>query len=151
MQIILLQDVDKLGAAGDVVTVKDGFGRNFLIPRGLGRVATQGAVKARQEELRQQTRKRAQERDRAVQAKEQLEGLELVVTAKVGEENRIFGTITPQQVAVKLAERGFTIDRRSIELAEEIRVIGVYNAFVRLQSDVVAQLKVRVEPEGTGA
>jgi large subunit ribosomal protein L9 len=151
MQVILLQDVDKLGTEGEVVTVKDGYGRNFLIPRGLARVATQGAVKARQEELRQQTRKRAQERDRAQQAKEQLEGLELVVTAKVGEENRIFGTITPQQVAVKLAERGFTIDRRHIELGEEIRVIGVYTAYVRLQPDIVAQLKVRVEPEGAEA
>ncbi len=148
MKIILLQDVENLGTEGEIVTVKDGYGRNFLIPRGQALMATKGAVKARHEEMRQQVRKRAQEKENAQELLKQLEKTEVVVQAKVGEENRIFGTITTQQVALKLAAQGFQIDRRHVSLSEDIRVIGVYTAQVKLHSDVVAQVKVRVEPEG---
>jgi large subunit ribosomal protein L9 len=148
MKVILLQDVDNLGEEGEIVTVKPGFGRNFLIPQGQALIATKGAVKARHEEMRQQSRKRAQAKDDAVALKEQLEKTELVIEAKVGEENRIFGTVTSQQVAVKLALQGFNIDRRNIELNEDIRMVGVYTADVKVFSDVHAQVKVQVIPEG---
>lgn len=151
MKVILLQEVDKLGVEGDIVTVKAGYGRNYLIPKGLALMATKGVVKARQEEMRQQVRKRAQERDDALQLQKELEKAEVVVEAKVGEENRIFGTVTAQQVAVKLALQGFKIDRRQISLNEDIRIIGVYSATVKVFSDVEAQLKVRVVPEGGAA
>jgi len=147
MQVILLQDVDNLGDEGDIVSVKDGYGRNYLIPQGMAHLATDGTIRARREEMRQQARKRAQMKEDAEEVKRQLENTEVLVLAKVGEENRIFGTVTSQQVAVKLAQEGFDIDRRDITIEEDIRVIGVYTAEVKLHSDVTAELKVRVEPE----
>lgn len=147
MQVILLQDVDNLGDEGDIVSVKNGYGRNYLIPQGIAQLATDGAVRARREEMKQQARKRAQMKEDAEEVKKQLESTEVLVLAKVGEENRIFGTVTPQQIAVKLAQEGFNIDRRDITIEEDIRVIGVYTAKVRLHTDVTADLKVRVEPE----
>ena len=148
MKVILLQDVDNLGSEGEVVTVKDGFGRNYLIPKGWAHIATKGAIKARQEEMRQQVRKRAQQREHADLLKKELEKVEVVIEAKVGEENRIFGTVTPQQVSEKLSAHGFTIDRRHIRLNEDIRLIGVYTATVKVYAEVEAQVKVRVVPEG---
>ncbi len=148
MKIILLQDVENLGDEGDIVTVKAGYGRNYLIPKGWARIATEGAVKARREEMRQQVRKRAQQRDNADLFKKEIEKVEVVIEAKVGEENRIFGTVTPQQVALKLATQGFNIDRRHVRLNEDIRLIGVYTATVKLHAEVEAQLKIRVVPEG---
>jgi large subunit ribosomal protein L9 len=146
MKIILLEDVDKLGSAGEVVTVKDGFGRNFLIPRKLAVVATRGAVKAREEEERQVSRKRTKQRDDALAVARDLTDVEVEIPARVGEENRIFGTVTAQQVATALEHQGFKVDRRRIELNEEIRLIGVYTATAKLFSDVSAQFKVRVVP-----
>lgn len=147
MKVILTQDLENLGAEGEVVTVKDGYGRNYLIPRGLAVVATPGQMRQREEEIRQASRKRAQARENAEAQKRELENLEIPITAKVGEENRIFGTVTSQQIAVELARRGFEIDRRDIELSEDIRMVGVYTASVKLYSDVVAQVKVQVMPE----
>lgn len=148
MKVILLQEVEKLGDEGSVVTVKDGYGRNFLIPRGLAKLATPGAVKAWQEERKQASRKLAQRKGDAQTLAAELAKMELVLTAKVGEENRIFGTITAQQIADALAHQGVTVDRRKVELAEEVRHLGVYSAFVRLHAEVTAEVKFRVEGEG---
>ncbi len=151
MKVILLQDVDNLGSEGEVVTVKDGFGRNYLIPNGWARMATKGAIKARQEEMRQQVRKSARQREDADLLKKELGKVEVVIEAKVGEENRIFGTVTPQQVSEKLVKQGFNIDRRHIRLNEDIRLIGVYTATVKAHAEVEAQVKIRVVPEGGAA
>jgi large subunit ribosomal protein L9 len=151
MKVILLQDVENLGDEGTVVTVKDGYGRNFLIPRGLARVATEGAVKARQEEIRQASRKRAREKDQALEVARQLEDTEIVLPARVGEENRIFGTITTQQLTDELGRRGFDLDRRTVAFTEDIRMVGVYTATVKLHKDVTAQVKVRVVPQSQDA
>ncbi|MEM1094921.1 MAG: 50S ribosomal protein L9 [Bacteroidota bacterium] len=150
MQVLLLEDVEKLGEAGDIVSVKNGYGRNYLIPRKLGVIATKSAIKMREEVIRQQARKRQADKEQAKEVARQLEALDLVLQAKVGEENRIFGTITPQQIAVNLATHGFAIDRRNIEIDEEIRLIGVYTATVKVQTDVFAKLKFRVEPLADG-
>ncbi len=147
MKVILTKDHDKLGTEGEVVNVKDGYGRNFLIPRGLAVIATAGQIRQREEEVRQAARKRAQARENAEAQKRELENLEIPILAKVGEENRIFGTVTSQQIAVELARRGFEIDRRDIEMEEDIRMVGVYTAAVKVYSDVVANVKVRVMPE----
>jgi large subunit ribosomal protein L9 len=151
MKVILLQELDNLGDEGDIVTVKDGYGRNFLIPRGLAKVATTGAVKAWQEERRQASRKLAQRREDAERLAAELSRIELVVTAKVGAENRIFGSITSQQIVDALAHEGVSVDRRKVEMTEDVRHIGVYTAEVKLHPEVVAQVKVRVEPEGGAA
>ena len=148
MKIILLQEVENLGDEGDVVTVKDGYGRNYLIPRGLGKVATDSAVKAWKEERRQAARKLAQRKEDAERLAAELARIELVVTAKVGAENRIFGSITSQQIVEALAHEGVTVDRRKVEMTEDVRHVGVYTAAVRLHTEVLAEVKVRVEPEG---
>lgn len=146
MKVILIQDVPNLGDEGSVVTVKNGFGRNYLIPQGLARLATPSAIKAHQEFLKQASRKIAQRKEEYAALVTELEKVEVVVEARVGEENRIFGTVTPTQVAVQLAKQGFEIDRRNISLNEDIKMIGVYAATVKLSSEAIAQVKVRVEP-----
>ena len=106
MKVILLNDVKNLGSEGDVVSVKNGYGRNWLIPQGLAQMATPGVVRALEDQMRQQARRRAQERNNAEEIRNQLENVVVKVEAKVGAENRIFGTITPQQVALGLALLG---------------------------------------------
>lgn len=147
MKVILLQEVDNLGEEGEIVTVKPGYGRNYLIPQGLARIATKGTVKARQEELRQRARKLEKAREDAERLADELAKTEVVVYAKVGEENRIFGTVTPTQVADGLVQQGHLIDRRNVTIDEDIRMIGVYTATVKLHSKVKGTVKVRVEPE----
>ena len=147
MNVILTKDVDNLGAEGEVVAVKDGYGRNFLIPRGMARMATAGAVRAREEELRQQSRKVSALADSARAVARELEGIELTVPVRAGEEGRIFGSVTAQQIADLLTKRGFAIDRRRIELDEDVRATGVYSATAKLHADVTARFKFEVGPE----
>ncbi len=147
MQIILLRDVPSLGSEGDIITVKAGYGRNFLIPRGWALLATPGVVRARTDQLRQQLRKRAQLRNDAKELARQLDGIELEVAVKVGEGNRIFGTVTTQQIAINLALQGFRIDRRAITLAEDIRLTGEYSAMIKLHAEVSAEVKIVVVEE----
>ena len=149
MKVILLSELPNLGEEGAVVSVKDGYARNYLIPKGMARLATPGAVRARQDQLQQQIRKRAQERKNAELLRQELETVVVKVEAKVGEEDRIFGTVTPQQVAVGLAVQGFQISRRTISFSEDIRTLGVYTATVKLGSNIQAKVKVQVMPEGS--
>ncbi len=147
MKLILLKDVENLGEEGEIVTVKDGYGRNFLIPQRLGRVASQGAVRHQEEIRRQRSRKLAKVREDAAAIKEQLEGAQVVIAAKTGEENRIFGTVTSQQVSLELNKQGFEVDRRDIELDEDIRMIGVYTATVKIHREINAKVKIQVISE----
>jgi large subunit ribosomal protein L9 len=147
MKVILKQDVETLGATGDIVTVKNGYGRNYLIPRGLAVLATPSNVKV-VEEIKRQTAHRLERLiNDAKELAKQLEKLDIVIPARVGEESRIFGTVTTQQVADALAAKGLDIDRRRIELQEEIRALGVYPATVKLHGDVTAEVKIQVVPE----
>lgn len=148
MKVILLENVDHLGLAGDIVTVKNGYGRNWLIPQSLAMLATPGAVRAQEDQARQQARRRAQERNDAAALKDELEKILVEVEAKVGDQNRIFGSITSQQIALGLAVQGFEIDRRAITVPDDIRVLGEYVAAIKLHAEVYAQVKVHVVPEG---
>lgn len=147
MQVILLENVEHLGQEGEVHEVADGYGRNYLIPQGMARMATESAIKQIREEERQARRKKVQARKDAEEVAEELADMELVFTAKVGEENRIFGTVTTQQIAVELNNRGFDIDRKDIELDEDIRYVGLYTAKVQLHPEVEQRVDVRVIPE----
>ncbi|HAY36726.1 MAG: 50S ribosomal protein L9 [Bacteroidetes Order II. Incertae sedis bacterium] len=147
MKVILLEDVDNLGEEGTIVSVKDGYGRNFLIPKRLARLATKNTVKAWEEERRQASRKLSKRKEDATALAAEIAKVEVVLQAKVGEENRIFGSITAQQIADGLAAHGVTADRRKIEIQDEIKVLGVYTASVKVHPEVVAQVKVRVEAE----
>ncbi|MDX1531163.1 MAG: 50S ribosomal protein L9 [Rhodothermales bacterium] len=147
MKVILTQDVDTLGQKGEVVEVKGGYGRNFLIPRGMAVVASKGNVKRYEEETRQQSLKLEAQRKDAESLAKRLDDLEIVLAAPVGEENRIFGTITTQQIADELTRRGIEVDRRKISLDEEIRTTGEYKASVRLHPDFIGHPTVQVVPE----
>jgi large subunit ribosomal protein L9 len=147
MDVILLKDVDHLGEAGEIHEVADGYGRNYLIPQGLARVATDGVVRHQREVRRQQARKEAVKKEQAEELMKELEDMQVVFSAKTGEDNRIFGTVTTQQIAVELSNRGFDIDRRDISLDEEIRHVGVYTATISLMDDVTATLDIQVIPE----
>lgn len=147
MQVILLEDIDHLGTEGEIHEVADGYGRNYLIPQGKARMATEGAIKQIREEERQARRKKVKEREDAERVAEELADMQLVFTAKTGEENRIFGTVTTQQIAVELNNRGFDIDRKDIELDEDIRYVGAYTARVKLHPEVEQHVEIRVIPE----
>ncbi|MCH8122908.1 MAG: 50S ribosomal protein L9 [Bacteroidetes bacterium] len=147
MKVLLLQDIEDLGEAGEIISVKNGYGRNYLIPRGLVRLATSSVVKAWEEERRQKARKLAKHQEDAEVLAKEIEALELVITAKVGEENRIFGTITSQDIAQALAGHGIMVDRKQIQLEDDIRVLGVYTASAKIHPEVTAEVKVRVDPE----
>ncbi|HUU45555.1 MAG TPA: 50S ribosomal protein L9 [Acidobacteriota bacterium] len=144
MKIILRDDVEDVGRCGDVVTVKDGFARNYLIPRNLAIPATKGNLRSIDEIARQKNardRKRMRESDRIKAA---LEKVSCTAEVQVGEEDRVFGSVTAAHIAELLAQQGFEVDRRDILLDEPLRALGVYTVDIKLDRDVTAQLKVWV-------
>jgi large subunit ribosomal protein L9 len=147
MKVILKEDLENLGLTGEVVEVKPGYGRNYLIPRGLAVVASPGNVRRYEEETRQRAHKLERERKDAEALTRRLEGIELVIAMPTGEENRLFGTVTTQQVADALEAQGVEVDRRKVTLNEEIRVTGVYTATVKLHPEHTAEVKVKVVSE----
>ena len=147
MKVILTQDLDNLGMRGDLVEVKNGYGRNYLIPRGLAVLATKSNQKRHEEELRQAAHKIEAQREQAEQLAQKIDGTELLVVMRTGDEGRVFGTVTTQQVADLLKERGFEVDRRKVTIGEEIRTVGVYPATVKVHPLYSAEVKIRVEPE----
>ena len=147
MKVILLKDVEQLGQAGEVVQVADGFGRNFLIPQRQARVATDANV-AQFQSWRKQNEAAAEREQRAAEAQaKELEKDSLTAVVRVGEEERLFGSVTNQHISDLLKEKNYDIDRRAIELEEPIRTLGVYNVDVRLHPQVRATVKLWVVKE----
>lgn len=146
MKVILTEDHDTLGMRGDAVDVKPGYGLNYLFPRRLAVLATKGALRQHEEELRQTAHKVAAQKERSQEQAKALEGTEVVIPMRVGEENRLFGSVTTQQIADELKAQGTVVDRRKIELTEDIKETGVYPATVRLHPEVSAEIQVRVIP-----
>lgn len=144
MEVILRQDVDKVGKAGQVVDVRDGFGRNFLIPQGLAYPATEGHKRRVDAEAKQRVARAATERAAAEALATKLVAEDLTFTAKTGEGDRLFGSITSADIASKLAEMGLAIDKRAIELPEPIKTIGVTKVAIRLHPDVRPEVRVWV-------
>lgn len=140
MQVILKQDVEKLGLAGDIVDVKPGYGRNYLLPRGLAILATPGARKAVEAQLQRILDQRKLNLDQAHQTAAKLEGTTVTIAAKAGEQGRIFGSVTNIQIAEALKEKGFDIDRRKIDITEDVRQLGEHKAQITLHEDVKAEL-----------
>jgi large subunit ribosomal protein L9 len=147
VKVILLKDVESLGSAGEVVQVKDGFGRNFLIPRNEALVATDTNVAQFESRRNQHEAVAERERRAAEVVAKKLEADSLTAQVKVGEEDRLFGSVTVQNVAELLEEKGYEIDRRAIHLGDGIRELGVYNVEVRLHADVTATVKLWVVKE----
>ncbi len=144
MKIILRQNIEKLGSIGDLVTVKDGYARNYLIPRQMAYFATPGAEKRLEIERRQYDKKMARAKEQAELTAAKLAELQISVPMAVGEEGKLFGSVTPQMIAQELEVRGFTIDRRSITIEEPIKSLGVFDVKVKLHPEVSGNLKVWV-------
>ena len=147
MKVILLKDIETLGSAGEVVEVKNGYGRNFLIPRNEALVAT--AANMAQFESRRKQQETLSERDRraAEALAKKLQEESITAQVKVGEEDRLFGSVTAQNIAELLDEKGYEIDRRAIHLEDPIRELGVYNVEVRLHPEVTTTVKLWVVKE----
>lgn len=148
MEIILLQDVSKLGQKDDLVNVKDGYGRNYLIPIGYAIAATPSAKKMHAENLRQRAHKEEKIRTQAQELAAKMADLKIVVGAKTSSSGKIFGSVNTIQIAEALREKGFEIDRKSISLPEDqIKEVGKYKAVVRLHREVKVDIDFEIVAE----
>ncbi len=147
MRLILTQEVTGLGAPGDVVDVKDGYGRNFLLPRQLATVFSRGGAKQVEQIRAARASREVANLDDAQALKASLEGNPVRLTARSGPGGRLFGAVTPADVAHAVAEQGRTIDRRKVEIRNPIRSLGTYTVSVRLHPEVSATLDLEVVPE----
>jgi large subunit ribosomal protein L9 len=144
MQVILRDRIENLGNAGDVVDVKPGYGRNYLIPKGLAYEASPANVRRLEAERAAQGRRDAETLDQARQQAAAIEGVSLTFNARAGQEGKLFGSITSADIVEKAAEQGVQIDRRQIELDEPIKSLGVHSVPVRLHPQVRPEFKVWV-------
>ena len=144
VQVILREDVAALGHAGDLVKVKPGFARNFLIPQGKAVVATEASKRELEHQKRVIAEKVRRDREALEAERKKFDGVVVEITAQAGEEGKLFGSVTAAQIADTLAERGLELDRRRIDLAEPIKALGEHDVVVRLHRDVTATLKIKV-------
>ncbi|MBP7809124.1 MAG: 50S ribosomal protein L9 [Bacteroidia bacterium] len=148
MEVILKQDIKGLGFADDLVKVRPGYGRNFLIPRGAATLATEGAKKMHAEIMKQRSFKEEKLRKEATANAEKLSAVTIKIGAKAGENGKIFGSVTTIQVAEALNKAGYPVERKNIEISEEsIKALGTYTAKVRLFKDVNASISFEVVAE----
>lgn len=147
MELLLKEDVDNLGVRGDLVKVKPGYGRNYLLPRGLAIQATPGNVK--QIELQRKTllKKEAAERDTALQQAELLKDVTLEFARKVGEHGILYGSVTSMDIAEAFAAKGYEVDRRRVLLKDPIKEPGEFEVPVKLHREVTTNIKVVVKDE----
>ena len=149
MEVILKEDVPKLGHRGDVIKVAEGYGRNYLLPRKLAIEATQ-ANKAVIEQMKQAAvRRSAVEKADSEALSKQLDGVSLTFQRKAGEKDHLFGSVTSSDIADALEQKGFNIDRRKIQLSEPLKNLGEFDVAIRLHRDVTSHVKVAVEKEAT--
>lgn len=147
MKIILKDTVENLGNRGTVVEVKDGFARNYLIPKGLAMKFTQGAQKLLQQEHRMYEAKQVKEKDEAQALADKLSAIELVVQKRSGDQDVLYGSVTPTDIADLFEEKGFKIDKRKILLHEPIKRLGEFEIKIRLHPEVVPAVKLTVTKE----
>jgi large subunit ribosomal protein L9 len=147
VRIILRQDMENLGEAGDIVDVAAGFARNYLLPQGFAYEATDANVRRHEEELRHMAQRSSRDLERAGSQAEKLEGVSVTFRVKAGEEGRLFGSVTSSDIAGALAELGHEIDRHIIRLEEPIKQLGVYKVPIRLHAEVQPEVSVWVVAE----
>jgi large subunit ribosomal protein L9 len=144
MEVILRQAVDNLGHTGDIVNVSAGFARNYLLPRGFAYEATAGNKKRMEQERERLEAAEASRREAAEELAKKLEPVSLTFSARVGEEGKLFGSVTTADIAHQLEGQGFKIEKRQIDLHEPIKALGVYRVPIRVHADVRAEVKVWV-------
>jgi len=147
MKVILRKNYDQLGKIGDLVDVKDGFARNFLLPRQIAYIATKGNIRTLEEEKQQLAKREVKELESAKELAGELENVSITIPVKVGEEDKIFGSVTSQMICDALKEKNYDIDKRKIDLEEPIKALGIYSINVKLHNDVNAVVKTWVVRE----
>jgi large subunit ribosomal protein L9 len=147
MKIILRQPYENLGETGAVLKVKNGFARNFLIPQGIAVPATSKNMRMLEEEQKMSARRATKDKKQAGILAEELEKISVTATVAVGEEDRVFGSVTSQDIAELLNKKGYEIDKRKVMLDEPIKALGVYSVPIKLHSEVEAKVRVWVVKE----
>jgi len=147
MEVILKEDVAKLGARGDVVKVAEGYGRNFLLPRKFAIEATTGNRKVIEQMRAAALRRSAKEKAQAEELSKQFDGLSVSFARRAGEQDQLFGSVTSSDIGDALEKKGFNVDRRKIQLHEPLKTLGEFTVPVKLHKDVTAHLKVVIEKE----
>ena len=147
MKVILREDVEKLGTAGEAVNVRDGYARNFLVPRKLAFVATAGALRKIAEEMKQRSRNIEKEKVELTAMASKISELSVTIPMRVGEEEKLYGSVTGQMIADSLSNQGYKVDRRAIVTDEPIRTLGTHQVAVKLKHGVGASIKVNVVAE----
>ena len=147
MQLILIEDVEGLGSEGDVVKVADGYGRNYLLPRGLALLATGASIKRLEERKRiTDARQKRAEREARLLAR-QLQSVSCTIRAQADENDRLYGSVTERDIVKALEDQGVRVDRQQVVMDEHIKALGVYPISIKLTSDVVAEIRVWVIKE----
>jgi len=147
MQIILLEDIPSLGKAGDIVEVAGGYARNYLLPQGKAVETSRRNLRVLEHQKKVVEQKLKRRKKDALRLKEELEGLSLTIAKKVGEMDRLYGSVTTMDIEEALREEGYEIDRKKIDLEEPIKHLGIYTVPVKIHPEVTAQLKVWVVKE----
>ena len=147
MKIILKQSVDTLGKAGDIVQVKSGYGRNYLIPKGLGVLATPSMINATMQEIERKAIKEAKSKENLEIIATKLNTIKLTFALKAGEDDKLFGSVTTQLISDSLNEKGYKVDKKYIAVDETIKALGNYSAIVDFGDDISAKVKLKVIAE----
>ncbi|MCS7171531.1 MAG: 50S ribosomal protein L9 [Aquificaceae bacterium] len=146
MKVVLIKDFEGYGVFGDVINVKDGFARNYLIPRGIALPVTEGNLRHVEGIMSQRARKLQKEKEKAHVLAKKLEGIMVEILRRVGEKGKIFGSVTAQDIAQALKERGFDVDRKRVMLKNPIKDVGIYTVTLKLHPEVSVDIKVDVKP-----
>jgi large subunit ribosomal protein L9 len=147
MKVILRQDIEKLGKEGDIIDVKEGHARNFLLPQGFAYPASSGSMKRLEEEKKLKVLREKKELRSAEDYAGRISGASLTFVMKAGEEDQLYGSVSASDIASKLKEQGFEIDKKQVLLEESIKVLGVYTVEIKLHSEVSGKVKVWVVKE----
>src|SRR5438552_6742049 len=148
MKVILIDEIRGLGSRGDVVNVKEGYARNYLLPKNLAREATPGNLKSIEHERKKWALRAQQEKVTAEKAATSVQGIKITVQKRVGENGQLFGSVTANEIADALLAKGIEVDKRRIELAHAIKSLGTHDVDVRLHREVTAHIQVEVIPIG---
>ena len=147
MKVILRQNFEPLGQIGDVVEVKDGYARNYLLPHKIAYTALKGNIRALEEEKQNVAKKSQQELNAADKLAAELEKVSITIPVQVGEEDKIFGSVTTQMIVDALKEKGYDVDKRKVEIEETIKTLGIYSVNIKLHKNVSTKIKVWVVRE----
>ncbi len=150
MEIILRETIENLGRAGQVVKVADGYARNYLLPRKLAYLATPGNLKVIDSERQSLLKKEARQQEDAEKLKQMLDGVEVTIRRKVGEQDVLYGSVTNADVAEELEKKGYQIEKRKIQMDDHIKTLGEFQIPIRLFKDVISHVKLKVEAETEG-